>query len=107
MKNIFADLANESNYPVYMHCTHGLDRTGTVCYILGAILGMSDEDLMREYQLSSLYHNNLWALNDMYDFVEELATYPGYTTQEKAQNYLLSIGVTQYEIDSIKDIFTN
>lgn len=105
IRNIFADLTVKSNYPIYMHCTHGLDRTGIVCYLLGAILGMSDEDLMREYQLSSLYHNNLWALDDMYDFVEELGTYPGYTTQEKAQNYLLSAGVTQQEIENIKDIF--
>ncbi len=105
MRNVFSDLAAKSDAPILLHCTHGVDRTGTVCFILGALLGMSEEDLMRDYQLSALYHGGLWSAEQMNSFVERLKTYEGNTLQEKAENYLLSIGVTQQEIKTIKEIY--
>ena len=36
----------DASYPIYMHCTYGMDRTGTMCYLLGALLGMSEEDIV-------------------------------------------------------------
>lgn len=105
IRNIFADLADKDNYPVLMHCTHGLDRTGTVCYLLEAILGMSEENLMKEYQLSALYHGSLWAENQMNEFIGQLKSYEGDTIQKKAENYLLSTGVTSAEIASIREIY--
>ena len=41
----------------------------------------------------------------MDSFVETMKTFEGSTMKEKAENYLLSIGVTQQEIDSIREIF--
>lgn len=105
IRKIFADLADKNNYPVLMHCTHGMDRTGTVCYLLGAILGVSENDLMRDYQLSAFYHGNLWGLNQMNEFIGGLKSYEGATIGAKAESYLLSAGVTAEEIESIKEIF--
>ena len=103
MRAIFADLADESNYPIYMHCTYGQDRTGTVCYILEALLGLSEEDLMKEYQLSALYHG-YQPIDDMTVFVERFKQLPGETMSEKAEGYLLSIGVSAEQIASIRRI---
>lgn len=105
IRRIFADLADETNYPVLLHCTHGLDRTGTVCYLLGAILGMSEEDLMRDYQLSVMCHGSLWAENQMNEFIGQLKSYEGSNIQQKAENYLLSAGVTSEEIKNIREIY--
>lgn len=105
IKKIFIDLANRDNYPVILHCAHGMDRTGTVCYLLEALLGMSEEDMMKEYQLSALYHGSLWGLNQFNEFIGMLKSYSGATINEKAETYLLSAGVTEEEIKSIKDIF--
>ncbi len=105
IRKIFADLANKNNYPVLMHCTHGMDRTGTVCYLLEAILGVSEKDLMKEYQLSSFCHGEMWGLSKMNEFVGRLKSYDGVTIQEKAVNYLLSTGVTSAEIANIREIF--
>lgn len=101
---VFAQLADPNNYPMYLHCTYGADRTGTVCYLLGAILGMSDRDLRLEYDLSALYY---WYIctPDMDEFVSKIAEYPGIDTKEKVENYLLSAGVTMEQIESIRDIF--
>lgn len=104
VRKLFSDLANRNNYPVYLHCTYGLDRTGTMCYLLEALLGVSDEDLLRDYQLSALYYGKV-ADEEMAKFVNQLETYAGSTTQQKVENYLLSIGVTPEEIQSIRDIF--
>lgn len=104
VKRAFSDLANSSNYPIYLHCTYGMDRTGTVCYLLGALLGIDRHDLMRDYQLSTFYYGNV-KLDKMNEFIAVLETYNGNTLQEKTENYLLSIGVTQQEIESIRNIF--
>ena len=103
IRTIFSDLADESNYPIYMHCTYGQDRTGTVCYLLEALLGLSEEDLMKEYQLSALFHG-YQPMDDMNAFVEAFKSLEGETMSEKAEGYLLSIGVTAEEIASIRRI---
>lgn len=46
--------ADESNYPVYFHCHGGADRTGTLAFMLGAILGLDDETLLRNYELTMI-----------------------------------------------------
>ena len=105
VRRVFSDLADKNNYPVFMHCTHGMDRTGTVCYLLEAVLGMSEEDMMRDYQLSAFYHGDLWSINEMNEFIGRLKAYEGSTIQQKAENFLLSAGVTSSEIASIREIF--
>lgn len=102
MKNVFSDLAENGSNPVLIHCTHGMDRTGTVIYLLGAVLGMSEEDLMREYQLSAFCHGEMWGMNQMNEFIGMLKSYEGVTIQKKAENYLLSVGVTPEEIAAIR-----
>lgn len=104
MRQIFAELADPKNYPIYMHCTYGVDRTGTVCYLLEALLGVSEQDLLREYRLSALYHETI-AEEQMKMFADTLDNIQGETVQEKAENYLLSIGVTAEEIASVREIF--
>ena len=100
---IFSDLADESNYPIYLHCTYGRDRTGTVCYLLEALLGLGEDDLMKEYQLSALYYGYI-GIDEMTAFVTTFKSLPGETMSEKAEGYLLSIGVTAEEIANIRRI---
>ena len=41
------------NKPVYIHCASGADRTGCICAMLEALLGVSDTDLDREFELTN------------------------------------------------------
>ena len=99
MKNIFVDLSNPDNYPVYMHCARGIDRTGIVNYVLCAMLGVPEGYLANEYMLSyQAYGNDILKVRDA------LKTYGGATIQECAELYLLDCGVTMEQIESIREI---
>lgn len=39
--------------PVYFHCAGGADRTGTLAFLIEALLGVSESDLSKDYELTS------------------------------------------------------
>ena len=41
--------------PVYFHCTAGADRTGTLACILEGLLGLSQSDIDKDYELTTFY----------------------------------------------------
>lgn len=82
--------------PVYMHCQGGCDRTGTLAFQLLGLLGVSESDLAKEYELSSFSNIGLGRLRtttqavDTYDYVgmvEALKAYSGNTVTEKFYNF--------------------
>ena len=102
--------ADPSNYPIGYHCAFGRDRTGTLAAMLYAICGVSRNDIIRDYELSWFCKeaaNNEYikttAITRLCDFIEGQ---DGETFKDKASNYLLSIGVTQAELDSVRSILT-
>lgn len=44
------------NRPTYIHCTFGSDRTGAVAFIINGLLGVSQSDLDKDYELTSFYN---------------------------------------------------
>lgn len=107
-RDVFASLSQETRYPVYIHCTGGADRTGTVSYILNALVGVSEEDLIHDYEYTSfsIYgeRNSKTATYDFQGLVSGIKAFEGGTLSKKAENYLLSIGVTETQIHNIKAI---
>ncbi len=110
-RQVFSLMANKDNYPMYVHCTGGADRTGTVFFLLNALLGVPEIQLIQDYELtsfSSYGERNSRAgtkYGDMFqEFLAKLKSYDGETLSKKTENYMLSIGVTQAEIDNIRAI---
>ncbi len=107
-KRVFAALADESRYPVYMHCTGGADRTGTVAFLVNALLGVDETALIQDYELTSFsiyrIRDSKGTTYDFKKFYDRLNDYMGSTLSKKVENYMLSIGVTQTEINNIKAI---
>ena len=50
---IFEILKNADKKPVYYHCFGGADRTGTIGFLLNGLLGVSYEDLVIDFELTS------------------------------------------------------
>jgi protein-tyrosine phosphatase len=104
LQEIFHDLADPTNYPMYLHCTYGADRTGTIIFLIQGILGVDKDDMEREYALTGFWINGVTAksLNPIYGGLEGTA---GETINEKIVNYLVEeVGVPMSEIESIRSI---
>jgi protein-tyrosine phosphatase len=52
-RNFFTGLSDATNRPALFHCTTGKDRTGWAAATLLMLLGVSDEDVMRDYLLTN------------------------------------------------------
>ena len=107
----FETLADESNYPIVFHCLRGTDRTGALAYVLGALVGMSEEDLLLDYLFSDLAKigNPVIASKLLSDdfYAKGIANSEGTSLQEKAKNYLVNtIGVTANTLDTIVGILS-
>lgn len=77
LTKIFEILADESNYPIYLHCAVGTDRTGTVMFLLQSILGEKPENIMMDYGLSGLAGEIRYLLADWFEFPKVLnSDYP-------------------------------
>lgn len=104
-KSIFSDLAKKENYPMYLHCTYGCDRTGTIIYLLQGLLGCSEEDMIKEYQLSGFFRADYADSTAMNSVAEKLNSYPGNNLSEKIEYFLTQeVGVSKSDIQSIRDI---
>ena len=46
---------NNEDFSLYFHCRIGADRTGTLAYLLEGLLGVSQEDRYRDYELTVFF----------------------------------------------------
>ena len=105
IKNAFTVLADPDNYPVVFHCSIGTDRTGMVAFLTEGICGCSYEDMERDYLFSNFGNiGSSRAESTLKTVTSPITAMQGSTIQEKCVNYLLSCGITQEQIDSIKNI---
>ena len=107
-RNIFRVFADREKYPIYFHCWGGADRTGTIALLLEAILGVSEEDMLTDYELTSLsvwgdrsresdLFRTLLAALDLYATAED-------SMNQKAEKFLFACGITPEELENIRNI---
>jgi len=121
IRAIFEFLSDENNYPIYFHCLGGADRTGMIALYLRALLGEENEDILIDYELTSL---STYALglsegveargfrnrNDSYfaEFWELLKPYSKEETlTAKITAFLLDCGITTETLEKVKGILKN
>lgn len=108
-KLIFEAFSDESNFPMYFHCWGGADRTGTIAFLLEAFLGVCDEDILRDYELTSL---SIWGdrrrnQESFGRFIAELDAYGNKedTYHTKTLNFLKVCNIAGDILEKIKRIF--
>lgn len=105
IRQCFEILADEKNYPVIYHCSIGTDRTGMLAFLLNGLLGVSEEDLYRDYLYSNF--GNIGGSRDTSAIASYISIVRGDRTDKLSDciyDYLLSIGVKKEQIESVKRI---
>ena len=103
--------ANPESYPIYVHCSLGRDRTGTIIFLINALCGVGEMDLYMDYEMSFFSqvgcadnqtpaHMVGMAFDGLYKYMKN---YGKGTLQENTEQFMLDIGITQEEIDSIRN----
>ena len=117
--SIMRVFAMPENYPIYLHCVGGADRTGLHALMLKALCGVGETDLIIDYELTPHRYrigyekdgNNF----DFPGFYKKLLALPGETLQEKAfLFYRDQCGLSEMELANIQKmmmdttaVFTN
>lgn len=95
--------ADKNNYPMVFHCIAGADRTGTLAFILCGLLGVSSDDLRKDWEVTARDYFNYQKYDKIAPGFDKYGE-PGDTLAVKIEKFLLAIGVTQQEIDAFKKI---
>ena len=104
--DIFTLIANADNAPIYLHCNSGADRTGLVCFILLNLLGVSYDDIVRDYLYTNFTDHFERVLDDEFIYWwAKLDYFAGDTKAEQAKNWLKLKGLTDEQIEHIREIF--
>ena len=114
IKNIFTKIFNSvQNNSIYIHCNLGKDRTGIVTMLILGLLGVSESDILKEYDLSYIYKpNDIFAnsktnFSCATDFIEGLKTLENTDDfQEAVESYLIDLGIDNIDIDNFKNTMT-
>ena len=91
---------------VFLHCNHGVNRAGTLSFLIGGILGLHESDLSRDYELSSFAYGNIVRTKKYGEMLPYIRSF-GEPDDDLAQcfyNYALSIGVSQNTLDTLRCI---
>lgn len=109
IKEVFDILSDENNYPVFFHCDIGTDRTGIVAFLVNALMGVSEEDLYRDYMFSNFAKiNDKRSQSALSKHLNEVYYYAGDTLAEKTASYLTEYcGVSPAALDNVREILSS
>ena len=93
--------------PTYIHCIWGADRTGLLCMLLEGLLGVSQSNLDKDYELTSFTGNTRYRNETSYQSVlKKIVAMDGRTLQEKFRNCWKGFGATDAELDKFIEMMT-
>ena len=113
---VFVTLVNKiieflgNGKPVYIHCQGGADRTGFMCAALEGILGVNENSLAKDYELSSFSTYGVRKRSDAsgnYHYktrIERVKSENGNTLSEQWFNHFSSNGLTEENVKKLRNL---
>ena len=105
LDQIFAVLFDPASYPVYFHCFAGADRTGFISMIIDGIVGMSDENIILEYNFTALFDHRNWkeceGASAYFAFLRE--TFGDHSLSELIMLHLTNYGIDRDKLIRLKE----
>ena len=106
---IFNALYECDTKPVALHCTYGADRTGIATFFLEALIGMSIEDMTRDYLWTQFTQGRSVKYTEsdaeFPKWIEKTEALEGATFADKMENHLISFGIEKAKLEHIREIF--
>ena len=88
--------------PIYFHCQAGADRTGTIAFVLLALLGVDHVSLDIDYELTSFYDSRKRNASPWPEQWTYINGFTGDSPKEKVTAWALANGITQAQIDAFR-----
>ncbi len=102
---IFSIFTDKANYPILMHCSGGRDRTGTLAFLLNGLLGVCENDLLRDWEASVFSDSGeTFSYDRIQRLLDYLNTFPGKTIQERIEAYVKSCGIPAEDVAAFRKI---
>ena len=103
---VFRTILKDKNRPLLFHCAKGADRTGSIAFLLNGLLGVSESDLVLDWEVTAFFNPNpKFADAERIDkMVEMMRKEPGATWTDKFVSYAKSCGILDAEIARFRSI---
>ena len=110
-KEILTFLFDGARYgrPTIFHCSAGADRTGTVACIVEALLGVSQSNIDKDYELTSFFtgtdtdlHARRRNESEWSGLINQINALPGSTFRDKVVGWVATMGFTAEEINAFR-----
>ncbi len=106
---IFNTIANCDINPALLHCTYGADRTGIASFFLESLLGVSIQDMTRDYVWTQFTQGRTVKLTEndaeFPQWISKTEALSGDNFADKMKNHLMSFGISEHTLEHIREIF--
>lgn len=96
-------IANSENHPILFHCTVGKDRTGILAAAVLNILGVADEDIITDYNLTTQHMPGfIERMKGIPEAEDILAKFPAYIWEASRESMALVLSEIRRDYGSVR-----